>query len=717
METGGEVALSRGASKRPADDAQQSHRALRDLFELLRDRPEREATNILRRIRSGESVDHLLTSYKNGDRPRSLISPESRGAIKTLLTNLLRSGASLEQIASAVVYEVVTLKAQPSDNDGRRPKIPHSVFDGSGLVGGRQSPSIPLQIGSNAARKRAATVQLSNQAPYGDDKLDVPPFILPAKPWTDITDNSIFVSCLVRDFLNYHNPYWRFLEADLFLQGMRTGKVGSDFCSPLLVNAVCALACLHVDYQDAFVQPGDLPTRGEHFHDEALHLWLLEEGRASVTNLQALAVLAIEYVLFTIHATRHPVLTSWSSRSSWRGKDKLGSTFLTVALRMNKDLPLDDITNASTTALEAGRARARVCIAWTIHYEDTAISNSLLRVATTIDSRLRRIPQLPDTEYPWSGKPFSQVYIRYRGNALFRERSALTWLTAEVDELLFSSERHASVTVLMQLAEAWDARASEWYRDLPEDLKYSKDLPAPLFELQQAFAIQRKLMDVWLMFCHSANYYCVMMVFCSNLDRHVQALSSLNIPGDEHRFSDVYVNLTAGLSDRKIAFAKMAANLMRDFRQKYSMKATLPYTFQASSMASFALLQWLHDHPNERDPPPLPSPDEILTATDMHPQTALNETYRCVLGAATQVMLARGVVALLNQTASHMNVKLPALDLQVEKAVADVTWRPSDLRHISSEYPNYAQGTIPTFSEAIGMEDILKEWGKVLPYR
>jgi len=90
-----------------------------------------------------------------------------------------------------------------------------------------------------------------------------------------------------------------------------------------------------------------------------------------VTNLQALAVLAIEYVLFTIHATRRTVLTSWSNRSSWRGKDKLGSTFLTVALRMNKDLPLDDITNASTTALEAGRARARVCIAWTIHYEDT----------------------------------------------------------------------------------------------------------------------------------------------------------------------------------------------------------------------------------------------------------------------------------------------------------------------------------------------------------
>ncbi|TKA34818.1 hypothetical protein B0A54_14031 [Friedmanniomyces endolithicus] len=576
MQAGREVALSRRASERPTDDAQQSHDALRELFGLLRDRPEREAANLLRRIRNGESVDNLLISHKNGEQSRSGISPANQGAIKVLLTNLLRSGASLEQIASAVVYEVVTLKAQPADNDGRRANIPYSVFDGSGLLEGRQSPSIPLQIGSNAARKRAATAQLSNRAPYGDDKFDTPPFILSAKPWTDITDNNIFVSCL--------------------------------------------------------------------------------EGRASVTNLQALAVLAIE--------------------SSWRGKDKL------------------DLSDA----LEAGRARARVCIAWTIHYEDTAISNSLLKVANTIDPRLRRTPHLPDTEYPWSGKPFSQVYIRYRGNALFHARCALTWLTSEVDELLFSNERHASMTVLMQLAEAWDARASEWYRDLPEDLKYSKDLPAPVFELH-------------------ANYYCVMMVFCSNLDRYVQALPHPDTPAHEHRFSDAYVKITSGLLDRKILFAKMAANMMRDFRQKYSMKATLPYTFQASSMASFALLQWLHDHPDQRDPPPIPQPHEILTATDMHPQTALNEAYRCVLGAATQVMLARGVVALLNQTASHMNVKLPALDLQVEKAVADVTWQPSDLRHISSAYPNYAQGTVPTFSEAIGMEDILKEWGKVLPYR
>jgi len=74
MQAGREVALSRRASERPTDDAQQSHDALRELFGLLRDRPEREAANLLRRIRNGESVDNLLISHKNGEQSRSGIS-------------------------------------------------------------------------------------------------------------------------------------------------------------------------------------------------------------------------------------------------------------------------------------------------------------------------------------------------------------------------------------------------------------------------------------------------------------------------------------------------------------------------------------------------------------------------------------------------------------------------------------------------------------------
>lgn len=37
----------------------------------------------------------------------------------------------------------------------------------------------------------------------------------------------------------------------------------------------------------------DFITRGQHFYDEALRLWLLEEGRSSLANLQALVLMAM----------------------------------------------------------------------------------------------------------------------------------------------------------------------------------------------------------------------------------------------------------------------------------------------------------------------------------------------------------------------------------------------------------------------------------------
>lgn len=44
-----------------------------------------------------------------------------------------------------------------------------------------------------------------------------------------------------------------------------------------------------------FVHNNDVLSRGQHFHDEALRLWLLEKGRFSLTSLQALVIMSMEY--------------------------------------------------------------------------------------------------------------------------------------------------------------------------------------------------------------------------------------------------------------------------------------------------------------------------------------------------------------------------------------------------------------------------------------
>ena len=51
---------------------------------------------------------------------------------------------------------------------------------------------------------------------------------------------------------------------------------------------------MHCEYVEAFEEFGNYITRGLHFHEEALRLWLMEIGKPSLTNLQALAILAME---------------------------------------------------------------------------------------------------------------------------------------------------------------------------------------------------------------------------------------------------------------------------------------------------------------------------------------------------------------------------------------------------------------------------------------
>jgi hypothetical protein len=172
-------------------------------------------------------------------------------------------------------------------------------------------------------------------------------FAVPAQPWTKLTTDDALVSHLVTVFLNYSNVYWRYVEEDLLLHSMQRG-LPSDFCSPLLVNAICALACLSSEHSAAFIRPDDLMSRGEQFHKEALRLWILERGKASVTNIQALVILC--------------------TGAGFRGEDKLGASLLTVAVRMNRDLPFPATSSENITTLD--KLRIRVSASWTAHLFD-----------------------------------------------------------------------------------------------------------------------------------------------------------------------------------------------------------------------------------------------------------------------------------------------------------------------------------------------------------
>lgn len=66
-----------------------------------------------------------------------------------------------------------------------------------------------------------------------------------AKPWTRLAGDGL-VSELVSSFFAYDNGFYlSFVDQECFLDDMQAGDVNNaEFCSPLLVNAICALRCV-----------------------------------------------------------------------------------------------------------------------------------------------------------------------------------------------------------------------------------------------------------------------------------------------------------------------------------------------------------------------------------------------------------------------------------------------------------------------------------------
>lgn len=52
---------------------------------------------------------------------------------------------------------------------------------------------------------------------------------------------------------------------------------------------------IYSDFPEVFAIPDDETSRGEHFYAEAERLWNAEEGRASLANIQAVALMSRLY--------------------------------------------------------------------------------------------------------------------------------------------------------------------------------------------------------------------------------------------------------------------------------------------------------------------------------------------------------------------------------------------------------------------------------------
>ncbi|KAF4454241.1 hypothetical protein F53441_3241 [Fusarium austroafricanum] len=120
---------------------------------------------------------------------------------------------------------------------------------------------------------------------------------VPAKPWTAIVGDGL-ISELITDFFTWDNSYmFPVLDRVIFVDEMKADDASNaQWCSALLVNAICAKRCLIVERAKQFgVMTGQNLT--ERFLAEAKAHLDREQDQASVPTVQALLLM---YLTMTV---------------------------------------------------------------------------------------------------------------------------------------------------------------------------------------------------------------------------------------------------------------------------------------------------------------------------------------------------------------------------------------------------------------------------------
>lgn len=165
-----------------------------------------------------------------------------------------RKVAKLEKVADTLTRLINALR----DSESRRVSQllnlirSNASFDELQLFLEQQFSHYELESTPELRDIQSQLSQTTDLAPLGwrylrvDRLADDPVYKVPAKPWTAVTDDSELVSHLVSLWLTWTYPWFNWLDADCLIKHMQEGKLNSRFCSPFLVNAILAEACVYV---------------------------------------------------------------------------------------------------------------------------------------------------------------------------------------------------------------------------------------------------------------------------------------------------------------------------------------------------------------------------------------------------------------------------------------------------------------------------------------
>lgn len=203
----------------------------------------------------------------------------------------------------------------------------------------------------------------------------------PVTSWSQVTQDKQLVMHLLNMYWNWHYPFFATLSKKLFWRDFLRGRPQATpkvavYCSSVLVNAMLALGCHFTDVAGAYAVPGDSRTKGDHFLAEAKRLLFDHDEfeKPSQVTTQALALMSV--------------------REAGCGREARGWAYSGMSFRMAQDvgLNLDSgaavVGSSSKQKMSDEEIDARRVTFWGCYLFDKTWSNYL-----------GRLPQIPKNSY------------------------------------------------------------------------------------------------------------------------------------------------------------------------------------------------------------------------------------------------------------------------------------------------------------------------------
>lgn len=252
--------------------------------------------------------------------------------------------------------------------------------------------------------------------------IDTPPIKVPARPWTSVTDDDELVSHLISIYFTWVHPVHPALVKDMFVAHMAAGDLQSQYCSPILVNSICAMACQISDHTEALTVPGDYTSRGRSFLEEAMGLWTEAAARPCLTTLQAGQPLALALIAI--------------------GKDRISTSYID---QMN-DIALDLLCAAQREDLEhlAPYAYKSLSLAmWALHGLTVDHAIAFMRSRDCLAPAIERPTAIDDcfqSESVWYPYPETEPEMPAKLGEYAVYQYELDSLGADISRFLFGAQ-------------------------------------------------------------------------------------------------------------------------------------------------------------------------------------------------------------------------------------------------------------------------------------